>query len=917
MYTNTKVAKSIRLALMFGASATAMTGIAAAQEAEEAEEQATSERVERIQVTGSRLARTDMEESLPLTVIDRDAIDMSGEISVSDVIRNTTFNTSGSFRPQSGNAAGATATVSLRGLGSDRTLVLVDGRRLPKSPSTGSSQDLNIVPLAAVERIEILSTGASAIYGSDAVGGVINIITRTDFNGAQFRYGQSEISLPANGGDREEGSAVFGASTDSTRVLGGVSWNARDIIYHRDYSWVEPGGSAYGNNWLNYDAVNDAPAGGHNSIPAGAAACEATENYLFSNGACNYNFNATNANEAQTGNRGLFVKVDHEFNEDWAVMVSSSYSKSKYFGRYAPSLNDPFSVMNADSINNPTNPISPNFQQSAVDGDGENYTGNRDLAYRHRFASLGNRDTYVDTHATDVMVAFEGRVGEVDLDFGLRRSTSKAYETGYNYLLRSAAADAVNITQDEIDESLALNPDFVYYDLGDPLGSRYAGNDAQMENYQVLLNGMNVTTARVGRFETREWFGSAVFDIMEFGAGTIQAVVGAEYREEDYSDQYDSLSEAGQVGGSSGNSAGGGRDVTAFYFETMVPLTLDLELTVAGRFDDYSDYGSDFSPQVSFRWQPMQELVVRGSWGQGFRAPTLDQITMQPSSGNPAMQDQATCYMLTGDIDCDVQVRQITQANSELESEKSDQFGVGVAYQPLDWLNLTFDYWDISITNQISFFGIDTLLAREAAGDPIPPGVFIERDTSTDYSAFVDAGEPVNPIRMVYAGFANDGTYDISGMDFNARTNFDFGQWGSLTQNLQISYTTDISIDGGRNLVKDPGRPQHRTSLSNTWTLGDYSATWNMNVVGNQYNAVASSGDGVERTGNIGSWTTHDLQLNYNTPWNGVFTVGAQNLFEKVPQLGTSTAARGTRDYNFNLYHAYGRITYFRYTQSF
>src|SRR5690554_3819117 len=187
MYTNNKLAKSIRLALMFGATATAMTGIASAQDQEQEEEAA--ERVERIQVTGSRIQRTDMEGALPVTVIDRQSIELSGEISAADLIRNTTFNSAGSFRPQSGSSAQGVSQVNMRGLGASRTLVLVDGRRLTMSPSTGSSQDLNSIPMGAIERIEILSDGASAVYGSDAIGGVINVITRRDFNGVELSIG--------------------------------------------------------------------------------------------------------------------------------------------------------------------------------------------------------------------------------------------------------------------------------------------------------------------------------------------------------------------------------------------------------------------------------------------------------------------------------------------------------------------------------------------------------------------------------------------------------------------------------------------------------------------------------------------------------------------------------------------------------
>src|SRR5690554_613303 len=251
MHTNSKLAKSIRLALMFGATATAMSGVAIAQDNDADEEQA--ERVERIQVTGSRIQRADLEGALPVTVIDREAIELSGETSAAELIRNTTFNSAGSFRPQSGSSAQGTSSVDMRGLGAGRTLVLVDGRRLTMSPSTGGTQDLNSIPIGAIERIEILSDGASAIYGSDAIGGVINVITRRDFTGVELSFGMGEANIPSDGGDRENGSLVFGSSNDTTSLIGGVSWNKRDIIYENAFPWVAPGASTYGNNFEAYD----------------------------------------------------------------------------------------------------------------------------------------------------------------------------------------------------------------------------------------------------------------------------------------------------------------------------------------------------------------------------------------------------------------------------------------------------------------------------------------------------------------------------------------------------------------------------------------------------------------------------------------------------------------------------------------
>jgi len=856
MFTNNKIAKSVAVAIAFGTvSSLSLSGAAVAQQETQADD-----KVEKIQVTGSRIRRTDLEGSVPVTVIDRAAIDLSGQISVSDLLRSTSFNSAGSFRPQSGSSAQGISSVSLRGLGAERTLILVDGRRLPKSPSTGQSQDLNSIPIAAVERIEILSDGASAVYGSDAIGGVVNIILRKDFDGVELRLGQSDVSTPREGGDREEGSAVFGVTNDKGRIIGGVSWNNRDIIFENAYDWVQPGASSFGVNWLT-------PAGFKSIVPE--ESCNSLENFFFlASGACAYNFNATNANEASTGNKSAFVKADYEINDDWKIFSQALITKTESFGRYAPSLNDsgPAASLSTFSPNNPTNPDSPFF--NAANG------VNKEVTIRHRFAALGNRDNEIDNWSTDFFVGVEGEFNEMFIDVGVRKSASKTYGIGRNYLMSSNA----RIAMDSGD-----------YLLNDPFGTRFTAT-ADQEAYTTLLNGLKVTTARIGNFDQEEVFGSVAFDAYQLDSGAIQAVVGFEYRKETYSDKYDSLSEAGQVGGSSGNSAGGGRDVTGIYFETLIPATDSVEVTLAGRYDEYSDYGSDFSPKISVKYDVMEDLVLRASYGEGFRAPTLDILTQQPASDNPSVSDPRSCVNLGLEADCTVQVSAVTIANPEISSETSTQLSLGFAYQPTEWLSMSVDYYDIEITNLIRFFGALTILTREESGAGLPPGIGLTR--------LANGG-----VDLITQGFSNDGSWEINGVDFNFNTNFDFGDYGSLTQTLQFNQQFDSIIDGGEDTLKTAGEPDQRASLSSAYTIADFEFAWVTNYIG----AQRRDGD------DTASWITHDMQATYIFSTGTTVSVGAQNIFEKDPQLN----GFGGRNYNFNLYDAYGRIAYVRLIQRF
>jgi len=872
MFTNNKIAKSVSLAIAFGT----VTGLSfsTAALAQDADNEANTGTVEKIQVTGSRLRRADMEGAVPITVIDREQLELSGQVSVADVLRNTSFNSAGSSRPQSGSSAQGVSTVNLRGLGADRTLILIDGRRLPKSPSTGATQDLNSIPAAIIERIEILTDGASSAYGSDAIGGVVNIITRKDFEGVEVKLGAGMIEH--EGGDREEGSIVFGTASDKGSMVGGVSWNHRDIIFARDLPWYSPGASVYGNSFttlnaagvdrLNWTALpgacNDGP--GFSLLPNGNALAN-------SDGVqerCAYNFALESADEASTGVLGFFLNSRYEINNDWSIFSNMSWNKTDSFGRYAPvpDSSSPFAggsgnAISAESPNNPTNPDSSMFDPA--------FGAPQDVFMWHRFDALGNRDNSVENELQDLLVGIEGEVGEYFMDFGVRRTKSKSYEIGRNYLVRSTAEAYI---QDGT------------YDLLNP-----------SQNPDNVLNAMKATISRISIFNQDEVFGSIQSDLWEMDAGTVAGVLGFEWRDETYSDTYDSLSEAGQIGGSAGNSAGGGRSSKAAYFEVLLPVMEELEVTVAGRYDSYSDYGDDFSPKIAAKYEPAEDLVLRASYGKGFRAPTLDILTQKDSFSADSVNDEQSCLNQGEDADCQTQINGLRTANPNLSSEKSTQFAFGAAYQPYDFLSFSVDYFNIEIDDRINFFSAQQLIDSERAGDPIPAGLGVERVAN-------------GSISRVVQGFGNEGTLSTSGIDLEVTFSETY-EYFDLRSQLRVSRVLDYTIDSGRNESGDPGLPTMRGNLNTVATVGDFDFAWNLNYINGTYEDVVDQ----VQTGDIPSWITNDLNITYNTPFNSRITVGANNVFGKEPPL----FGFGGREYNFNLYDGYGRYTYVRFTQSF
>lgn len=880
------ITKAVHNALFAGLVTSSVFGsVVLAQQDTEDEE---VEDQQKITVTGSRIKRSDVEGALPITVITREQLELSGESNAADFIRNTTFNSAGSYRPQSGSGNAGVASVSLRGLGTARTLVLIDGRRMAKSGITGRSADLTQIPMGAIERIEVLSDGASAVYGSDAIGGVINVITRSDYEGAEIMLGGAEVSIPSEGGEREEGSIIFGASGDRASIVAGVSWNNREIIFARSLPWTNPGSSVFSNN---YSTQSDVDGDGvlddltnWTAIP-GACAFPGTGFGLTSTGRCGFNFNLVAADEASSGNESFYSRVKYEINDNWELWSNISVAKTSTFGRYAPaaatsaaSFGGSGVLIPVDSPNNPTNPDSPLYDPNSG-------FEPQPVNWWHRFDALGNRDNTTETENTTFQVGVTGQIGRAEVEFGVNRNNNTFTNIGRGYLLRSAA-----------DAAIADGT----YNLGDPYSVS-----------ETVLNSLNVTTSRVGRYDQDEIFGSVAFDLFEMTHGAAQISLGAEQRNEKYYDTYDSLSEAGQVGGSSGSSAGGTREVTSAFFEALFPLLDNLEMSLAGRYDKYSDYGNDFSPKLSFRYQMLDNLTLRASYGEGFRAPTLDELTQKPSQTADSVtfhlptcqafgyQDLATCRANQA------QVSGTVISNPQLSSETSKQFAFGVAYEPTDWFNFTLDYFNIKIDNQIQAFSLQQIVNLAETGGQVPAGL------NVDFN-------PDGSIRGGFLrGFANRGEFDTSGLDLNAKFSYDlFG--GRMATGVQVSHLLSAENPNTRDFVGDPGLPATRAVINNTFSYGDFSIGYNLNLIGDQCDTMSAdpnNPNGAICNGHVPTWVTHDLQLNYHTPWNGKITLGARNIGEKFPPLFLGNA--GSRDYDFGLYDGYGRITYMRYTQTF
>lgn len=856
-----KLANAVHIALFVGA-ASIISGNAFAQS--EPSTQDESRTLDRIEVTGSRVKRADVEGALPVTVVDRATIEASGKVNVAELLQTSTFNSFGSFQPTSGSSAQSFAEVSLRGLGGGRTLVLIDGRRAPTSPQTGEGQDLNTIPLAAVERIEILSDGASAIYGADALAGVINIITRKDFNGAELTIGRG---FSKRGGDTEEASALFGASSENGRILGGVSYNNRGITYTGDLEWVGAGASTYSNNYYNFALDPDGnrvATSRRGMVPGG---CTNTGFYVSGTN-CLYNFNLVAANTASIKQKGLFARGDYQINDDWSVYFSGNVTRVQSFGRFAPTPE--YIFVSAASPNNTTG---------------------ADAMIKHRFAALGPRDNFDNSNVYDFTLGFNWQATDrVFLDFGARRSESSFSSVGRNYV---SIPEATRLF--ESGEYNVFNP---------------IGNSAD------VLNTIRATIGRDGFWKQNELFAVANIDMFEMGGGMSVLAVGAEHRTEDYADIYDAQSAAGNIGGSSGNSAFGQRTLDSAFAEWVFPITSQFEVDIAARHDRYSDFGNNTSPKVSLRFQPLDSLTLRASYGTGFRAPPLAIRTQLDAFSADTVSDRATCLALGLPGGCSVQINGLRVATPELEPEESKQWSAGVVWDAADWLNLSLDYWNQKIENQVRFYSAQTVVNRTALGQYLPSHLYVTRESGT------------NAIVQVRAGYGNEGLINTDGFDFVARTNFNLGG-GKLTNQLNASYIRSFevtSLYGSDDYLGTYGYPEWRATLNNTYERGPFAFSWLVNAIGPHneyyqdyfadaygYTCAETIATGYTRKCGGTTFLTHDVQASIRTPWNGKFTIGAINVTNRDPVWDEVE----TNKYNPSLYNPYGRQLYFRYTQTF
>lgn len=884
MFQRTKICTGLLLA--FG------TGVLYAQDAPQP--------VQRVEITGSSIKQIDAETSVPVTIIKADELKKEGITTVEQVLQTVSaMQTSQGTSQQVGSSSAGASFADLRGIGPNKTLVLLNGRRLANNAFDSSAPDLNMIPFGAIERVEVLRDGASALYGTDAIGGVINFITRNDFRGGAITLG-AETPQHA-GGASHNANVGFGAGDldkDGINIFGVADYSKTSHIggTQRPFNTRYAGGlsaSTFPANYGQGTTLN--PLAPNCSAPnitkdsSSALDCRETTSSFV---------DYVPSTERLSGLVSAHVKVNEKTTLGLEGFLTHDKTSSQiapvpfgalYVNRLLPNGQpNPYYPGNAGSgVTVPADhPLDPNFTKNGVTC--ASSPDNCIAGVNPGFVKVGFRNlaggVRQDISTNDQMrllSSLQGTVGDWDYDVAYSLNTNNVKENVAGY------SDGGVITAGFLNGVL------------NPFGPQSAAGTALIQSAAVggLLQQAKGTVQTVDGHASRDlgdWFKS----------GRAAAIaVGAEARQEKFHQQAESAL-AAQVVSSTGVDPntlnGGSRDVYAVYAELQVPVLKSLDFTVSAREDKYSDFGNTFNPKFSFRFQPVKAILVRGSYSTGFRAPSLyDLYSAAVFTNTPGpVDDPFTCPGGTptaghasGD-NCNQQFMVKNAGNAALRPEKSKNATLGLVLQPANDLTLGFDFWSINTKHQIDTYSSNDVfnvanLARY--GSLFHPNAAGELSTDGSQCPGTNCG---------YVDFTtqNLGGVITNGMDVTANYRLRAGGLGNFGFVLNSSYVHKYAFqteEGGQYYnnvgVYSPQstrvvfRWQHNANV--TWSQGPVAlglaGHYKTGYHDEYYDDPDSVGTGYQHK--VSAYATFDVYAAYTTAKGLGLTVGVRNMFDRDP----------------------------------
>ena len=932
-----------------------LPGLAAAQDTTAPAPAPTAERVlDRISVTGTRIKKAEVESQVPVQVLSRDDIDRSGLTSLGDLVQeltgagsalNTKFNSSGNFgfSPNGDGVGAGSSQVDLRHLGPKRVLVLVDGIRWVNESSAsgvGAATDLNTIPLAIVERIEILQDGASSLYGSDAIAGVVNIITRRNFDGAQItaqfgQYGEGD-------GATKNLDLAWGHTTDRSNLFLGASYVDQDSVLSRDReqaAFPVPGtGLSFGssatptgrflftdpNTGVDYNITPNTGASDPVFDPT-QTGCTRTDDFHCFTTADRFNFSQYNLVVTPSKRMGVFGQYRFYINDNMEWYAKALVNRRESTNQAAPEplffgpgagTGNPLADNITISALNPYNPFG--FDLRSLDDPTTPGVNEGNLVLVGRRPIEGGPRVFEQTVDTEYFGT--GLAGT----FG---SEARSYSWDVNFAYSRNQADQTNFG--------SYNIRNVNIALGDPAICAATAGCVPLN----IFGGPGTITPEMlawiqpivhDQSENKLTLGSANIsgDLFSLQGGMLAFAAGYEYRKYEGSYTPDPITVAGFYNGVPSLPTSGSYDVNEVYVELNAPLFANPErgqkfdLSLAGRYSDYSTFGGEFTPKYGIRWQVANELTLRATYAEGFRAPSIGELfgsaaradlqLFDPCSiglgGTPPRGDAANCAALgapAGYQQANSQISVTTGGNPALDPERANSMTAGMVFSPSF---ATDTAWSDKLDLELTFYRHDIEGAIQAI------------DAQTQLDLCVASLDPTycNGITRASTGdingfnnrLTNLGSIKTSGWDFNVFWTLPENDWGRFKFVWQNTFVANYRALGAAGQVQprgvgvevtDSAIPEWTSNAVVDWTYGRWNASWTTRHISelteNCGDAAAFPicSDQAAGTNHLGATTYQDVQVGYKFDWmKGLqVTAGLNNIFDKDPPICLSCSLNG------------------------
>ncbi len=928
----------------------------------------------RVEVTGSNIRRSDVETSSPVQVIRKQDIENMGARTLLQVLDNLP-----AARPAQQDSrslftgSDGASQANLRGLGAQGTLVLLNGRRLSYygAPAGFQTQFVNIdaIPAAAIERMEVLTDGASAVYGTDAVAGVINVITKRDYRGAEVSittdtssridsYGEHQASITAGFGDLDQ---------DRYNVYASVNLYRRDAIPLSDYYDKRP--SQYYVNNPNY--LNNLRLG------VGSRPGEFNPGTYFA-------FDPVTGARRQEAAPGCSTAITEASGtrcvwETWMNREIDSGAETKRNTAYISSRfllgdsTEAFAEATYTDIDLRANGGTPNGYSTSTGNPTSWFSRNTGTTVNQfRTPFLGPNNVY--NNASPELKALMG--GVVGLNYLLQdvgaghfgqRNTDQSYRVlaglrgdigEWNWETAFATAGTHSVTYQTINVNLdGFERAFGPYSI-DPGTGRVIISDNPAYQFGVI-NDANAALIREAfpTFDIQSWTRLHTLDgkiegpLFQLPAGEMRAAFGFNASRETFYTPGNEDAANGLITQQGGSWFDGKRNTYALFAETVAPITDKLELDAALRVDKYPNFSANLAPKIGLKYQVLPQLLLRGTYSEGFRAPSLAEAgTGGVFAQLGGFEDDVRCdetnaianllrqSARSGDVDlgnsllntdCSRTVARMTQPNQDLKPEKAKISTLGLVYEPASWLSVSADYWFIYRRNEIAapdYSKPEDILSmtRNPISDADRANVEAVAAMCADPASGVVCpgtlpGYSVGNVSSVVGQYKNQGRTLVDGFDIDARSRFSLGDFGSLNIGVAATiarrkqyYIDDTSRWYYGNTIGYYGNPRLRATLNADWTYREVTTSLFVNYVGTTkwaYDQVDAEDNNPEtctasrlkvnpaQCGGVPSWWTANLSVGWRPDEHWTLGVTVKNLFNRLPFYDPQGFAGDSSDY--------------------